>query len=132
MFKKFIGDRAFYRRALAVALPILIQNSITQFVSLLDNIMVGQVGTAQMSGVAKLVGTDTIACSATNMWQCLVNCISWGIKEEDVIRACTYNPACALSAQGEVGSIESGKAADFVICNADYSGRRVFLAGQEI
>ena len=83
-------------------------------------------------GVAKLVGTDTIACSATNMWQCLVNCISWGIQEEDVIRACTYNPACALSAQGEVGSIESGKAADFVICNADYSGRRVFLAGQEI
>ena len=52
MFRKFIGDRAFYRRALAVALPILIQNSITQFVSLLDNIMVGQVGTAQMSGVA--------------------------------------------------------------------------------
>ena len=83
-------------------------------------------------GVAKLVGTDTIACSATNLWQCLVNCISWGIKEEDVVRACTYNPACALSAQGEVGSIESGKAADFVICNADYSGRRVFLAGQEI
>ena len=52
MFRKFIGDRAFYRRALAVALPILVQNSITQFVSLLDNIMVGQVGTAQMSGVA--------------------------------------------------------------------------------
>ena len=52
MFRKFIGDRAFYRRALAVAIPILIQNSITQFVSLLDNIMVGQVGTAQMSGVS--------------------------------------------------------------------------------
>ena len=52
MFQKFIGDRAFYRRALMVAVPILLQNAITQFVSLLDNIMVGQVGTAQMSGVA--------------------------------------------------------------------------------
>ena len=38
---KFVGDRAFYRRMLAVVLPIIIQNGITNFVSLLDNIMVG-------------------------------------------------------------------------------------------
>lgn len=50
--KKFIGDRAFYKMVLAVAVPIMIQNGITNFVSLLDNIMVGQVGTEQMSGVA--------------------------------------------------------------------------------
>ena len=37
---------------LGVAMPIMIQNGITNFVSLLDNIMVGQVGTEQMSGVA--------------------------------------------------------------------------------
>ena len=43
MFRKFIGDRAFYRRALMVAVPMIIQNGITNFVSLLDNIMVGQV-----------------------------------------------------------------------------------------
>lgn len=49
---RYIGDRAFYRRMLAVVLPLIIQNSITNFVSLLDNIMVGQVGTVQMSGVA--------------------------------------------------------------------------------
>lgn len=49
---KYFGDRAFYRRVLAVAGPILIQNVITNFVSLLDNIMVGQVGTEPMSGVA--------------------------------------------------------------------------------
>lgn len=52
MFKRYIGDKRFYRRVLAVALPIIIQNGITNFVSLLDNIMVGQVGTVQMSGVA--------------------------------------------------------------------------------
>ena len=52
MFKRYIGDRNFYRRVLAVALPIIVQNGITNFVSLLDNIMVGQVGTVQMSGVA--------------------------------------------------------------------------------
>ena len=45
-------DRAFYGRILAVALPIIIQNGITNFVSMLDNVMVGQVGTIPMSGVA--------------------------------------------------------------------------------
>ena len=52
MFKKYIGDRAFYRRVFAIAIPIIIQNGITNFVSLLDNIMVGQVGTLEMSGVS--------------------------------------------------------------------------------
>lgn len=52
MLKKLIGDRAFYRRVTLITLPILIQNIITNFVSLIDNIMVGQVGTEQMTGVA--------------------------------------------------------------------------------
>lgn len=50
--KKYVGDKRFYRMVLAVAIPIMIQNGITNFVSLLDNIMVGQIGTEQMSGVA--------------------------------------------------------------------------------
>ncbi len=49
---KYIGDRAFYKRVLAIAVPIMIQTGITNFVSLLDNIMVGRIGTEQMSGVA--------------------------------------------------------------------------------
>ena len=52
MLKRYIGDKAFYRRVMVVAVPIIIQNGITNFVSLLDNIMVGQVGTVQMSGVS--------------------------------------------------------------------------------
>jgi len=50
--RRYIGDRAFYRKLFSVLVPILIQNLITNFVSLLDNIMVGQVGTEPMSGVA--------------------------------------------------------------------------------
>ncbi len=49
--KKLIGDRAFYKMALMVAVPIMVQNGITQFVALLDNIMVGSVGQLQMGGV---------------------------------------------------------------------------------
>ena len=52
MRNRYFGDRAFYRRVLAVAVPIIIQNGITNFVSMLDNIMVGQVGTIPMSGVS--------------------------------------------------------------------------------
>ena len=49
---KFIGNKSFYRKVLTVAVPIMIQNGISNFVSLLDNIMIGQVGTEPMSGVA--------------------------------------------------------------------------------
>ena len=83
-------------------------------------------------GVAKLVGTDTIACSAATLWQCLRNVLSWGIPEEEAIRAATYNPAKAIGALAQVGSIEEGKVADFIICSPDYTEKRVFLAGNEV
>lgn len=49
---KYIGSWSFYKKTLMIAIPVMIQNLITNFVALLDNIMVGQVGTEQMSGVA--------------------------------------------------------------------------------
>ena len=48
----YIGDKAFYRTLIAIAFPIILQNGITNLVSLLDNMMVGAVGTDQMSGVS--------------------------------------------------------------------------------
>ena len=50
--RKYIGDRNFYKRYIALALPMIMQNAVTNLVSFLDNIMVGQLGTEQMSGVA--------------------------------------------------------------------------------
>lgn len=50
--EKFIGDKKFYKMVLTISVPILIQNGITNFVNLLDNIMVGQLGTEAMSGAA--------------------------------------------------------------------------------
>lgn len=50
--KKYIGNKEFYKMTFLVAVPIMIQNFITNFVSLLDNIMVGSLGTEQMSGVS--------------------------------------------------------------------------------
>lgn len=48
---RYIGDKDFYRRVMAILLPIIVQNAISTFVSLLDNIMVGRIGTEEMTGV---------------------------------------------------------------------------------
>lgn len=45
-------NKAFFRRLLIITLPIVLQNGISMFVSLLDNIMVGRLGTVEMSGVS--------------------------------------------------------------------------------
>ena len=82
-------------------------------------------------GVARL-GDGTIACSATNLWTCLKNTISWGVPEEEALRAATFNPAKAIGADLEIGSIAEGKMADFIVTDEAYSAKRVFIAGREI
>ena len=52
LIRKFVGDRAFYRTVLRVAVPMMIQNGITNLVNLLDNVMVGSLSTEAMSGVS--------------------------------------------------------------------------------
>ncbi len=50
--KKFIGTKQFYKSVFTLVIPIMIQNGITNFVNMLDNVMVGRVGTLEMTGVA--------------------------------------------------------------------------------
>lgn len=50
--QKYFGDAAFYRMVFVIAIPIMIQNGITNFVNMLDNIMIGQIGTEAMTGVS--------------------------------------------------------------------------------
>lgn len=82
-------------------------------------------------GIAKLAD-GTIAGSATNLYDCMRKAISFGIPEEDAVRAATYNPACALDVQDKVGSIATGLYADFLVCSEDYSSRKVFLGGKPL
>ena len=49
---RYFGNKAFYKLAFTVSVPIMLQNLITNFVSMVDNIMVGRLGTEQMSGVS--------------------------------------------------------------------------------
>ncbi len=51
-FAKFIGTKSFYKQVLIVAIPLMVQQLVTSSVNLLDNLMVGQLGDASLSGVA--------------------------------------------------------------------------------
>lgn len=82
-------------------------------------------------GVARL-SDGTIAGSATNVYDCMLRAISFGIPREDAVRAATYNPARQLGCLDEVGSIRDGKQADFVICDAELNRREVWLAGEKL
>jgi len=50
--RTFVGDQAFYEKVITIVLPIIIQNTVSNVVSLLDNVMVGRVGTLEMSAVS--------------------------------------------------------------------------------
>ena len=52
IISKYVGDRAFYKMVLTIAVPMMVQNGISNFVNLLDNLMIGRVGTNALSGVA--------------------------------------------------------------------------------
>ena len=82
-------------------------------------------------GIAKLAD-GTIAGSATNLFECMRRAMSFGIAEEDAVRAASYNPACSLGTQDKIGSIATGKLADFVVCNSDYSEKTVYIGGKKI
>ena len=82
-------------------------------------------------GIARLAD-GTIAGSATNLYDCMLRAISFGIPREDAVRAATYNPARQLGVLDEVGSIRDGKVADFVLCDADLNRKAVYRAGNEL
>jgi N-acetylglucosamine-6-phosphate deacetylase len=83
------------------------------------------------NGVA-LLADGTIAGSSIHLYQGMVNAIRFQIPEEDAVRAASYNPACAIGVQDVVGSIETGKVADFLVCSRDYSQKQVYLAGTKL
>lgn len=80
-------------------------------------------------GVAKLAD-GTLAGSVTNLYDCMLRAISFGIPREEAVRAATYNPARQIGALDEVGSITDGKRADFVLCDAALQRKQVCLGGR--
>ena len=82
-------------------------------------------------GVAKLAD-GTLAGSATNLYDCMRKAVEFGIPKEQAILAATLIPAREIGREKEIGSIESGKLADFVVCDEELSLVMVFMGGKQI
>ena len=82
-------------------------------------------------GVARLAD-GTIAGAASDLYQDLRNAISFGIDRDEVIRAATIRPAREIGCEAEIGSIEAGKRADFVVCGVDLEREAVYIGGERV
>ncbi|MCQ2419996.1 MAG: N-acetylglucosamine-6-phosphate deacetylase [Clostridia bacterium] len=82
-------------------------------------------------GIARL-SDGTIAGSASNLFTCMRKAVSFGISKEQAILSATLIPARQLGAEKEIGSIEPGKRADFVVCTPRLEIKAVYLAGEAL
>lgn len=76
---------------------------------------------------------DTLAGSVTSLMGCLRQAIGMGIPVADAVRACTYNPACAIGIDNRAGTLDVGKEASVVLLDeADLSVRAIIFKGKQI
>lgn len=85
-----------------------------------------------LRGKTCTLADGTLAGSVTNLYDCLRNTIAYGIAPEAAIRAATWNPACAIGAEHQVGAIADGMRADFIVCGQDWARQAVYLAGERL
>ena len=95
----------------------------------LNNRLVHTVNLNYTDAAARLAD-GTIAGSATNLYLCMQKAISFGIPMEQAIRSATIIPARQIGREAEIGSIEPGKLADFVVCAPDLTPKAVYLGGK--
>ena len=82
-------------------------------------------------GVARLAD-GTIAGAASDLYADMLNAIRFGVDRDEAIRAATIRPAGEIGRADEIGSIEQGKLADFVVCGDDLTPRAVYIGGKKV
>ncbi len=82
-------------------------------------------------GVARLAD-GTIAGAASNLYADMLNAIRFGIPREEAILAATLRPAREIGRDDEIGSVEAGKYADFVVCAEDLRPEAVYIGGEAV
>ena len=90
---RWFGNADFYRAVMMIAIPIMIQQGITTFVNMLDNIMVGQVGTLPMSGVSisnQLIMIFNLAVFGSNAAAGIFGAQFYGKQDRKGVRDCFH------------------------------------------
>ena len=82
-------------------------------------------------GVARLAD-GTIAGAASDLYADMRNAVRFGVPREEAILAATIRPAREIGRESEIGSIEEGKLADFVVCGEDLALRAVCIGGKRV
>jgi len=85
-----------------------------------------------LKGTLARLADGTIAGSASNLYDCLLKAVEFGIDKATAITAATLTPAKQLGCAESCGSIESGKFADFIVCDENLSRQAVYLGGELI
>ncbi len=83
-------------------------------------------------GKATLTGTDTLAGSSIHLMEGVRRCVAAGIPLEDAVYAATQAPAEVIGMENEIGSLNPGSDADFVILNKDLQVEDVYIGGRRI
>lgn len=85
-----------------------------------------------LKGTLARLADGTIAGSASNLYDCLLKALEFGIDKATAITAATLTPAKQLGCADSCGSIESGKFADFIVCDEELTRKAVYLGGKLI
>ena len=83
------------------------------------------------NGEARLAD-GTLAGDVSDLYSDMVNAIRFGIPAEQAIMSATITPAAAIGADREIGSLEEGKLADFVVCDRDWKIGQVVIGGKRV
>lgn len=89
----------------------------------------GQPVFVERNGKYAVLSDGTIAASITNIHTEFKNLISFGIDFKTVLKACTINPAKAIKEEERIGSIQTGKYADFVFLDENLDIKEVYING---
>jgi N-acetylglucosamine-6-phosphate deacetylase len=76
---------------------------------------------------------ETLAGSVTSLMGCLRQAVAFGIPLPAAVRACTYNPAQSIGLAGQIGTLDPGKDASFVLLDQDdLSIRNIVFRGKAV
>ena len=105
---KYFGDAAFYKNTMSVMVPIMVQQGVSTFVNMLDNIMVGRVGTLPMSGVSisnQLLMIFQLAVFGANNAAGIFGAQFYGKKDHKGVRQCFHFKIMATLLFSALGAI---------------------------
>lgn len=87
--KPYLGDKAFYRQVVAIALPISLQSLITIGVNMMDTIMLGRLGETALSASSlanDFINLFHICCMGMGMGASVLTSRFWGMQDKASLR----------------------------------------------